>query len=480
MEPTFFGILVIAAGAFLWRYSVTTMLCFVLVCTLFGSTAALYLSALGNSTILPANLALVFLAAKVVMSPAGRFSNIAEAGRQNALLVVYCCFGAATAFVLPHIFHHGIYVAPMRTVSERLYGVQPVTFTSQNITTSVYLMGSLLAALMAGAAVRSERQWHLLLTTLVAITWVHFGFGIADFVFDKIGHKEWLEMFRTATYAELDQETYGGVHRIAGIFAETSSYSGYGLGLLALNLEFWLRNLEAKKTGAAALAMVFVLMLTTSTTAYVGLAAIALLLVIRLLVTPMQLPVRKLIVLTALGVLAVAAVLAILIFDKKSATFATELLLRSTVHKVHTESGLQRAYWAGRAMNAFYSSYGIGVGVGSFRSSGIFQAIAGSTGVIGLISFFGYVIAVLKPISRQSHNTQGGGLESVGAAFAWAAVIGLLPALVSGASPDPGLEFAILCGVALAFSAAGKVAQRSGRADIFTPATVRGVQAQIP
>jgi hypothetical protein len=470
MEPTFFGIIVIAAGAFLWRYSVTTMLCFVMVCTLFGSTAALYLTALGNSTILPANLALLFLAAKVLLSPAGRFSNLAESVRQNGLLVVYCCFGAMTAFVLPHIFSHGIYVAPLRTVSERLYGVQPVMFSSQNITTSVYLMGTLLAALMAGAAVRSERNWHLFLSTVIIITWVHFGFGIADLVLDKIGHKEWLAIFRTATYAELDQEAFGGVHRIAGIFAETSSYSGYGLGLLALNIEFWLRNLEPKKTGAAAIAMVFVLMLTTSTTAYVGLAAIALLLVIRILFTPMQLPVRKTIALAVLGVLAVVAVLALIVFDKKSAAFATELLLRSTVHKVHSDSGLQRAYWAQRAMDAFYASYGLGVGVGSFRSSGLFQAIAGSTGVIGLVSFFGYLAAVLKPFSRRSHITQAFGLEGIGAAFGWAAAIGLLPVLVSGGSPDPGLEFAVLCGTALALSGAGAALRLRPTPEFMRPA----------
>ena len=91
MEPTTFGIIVIAAGAFLWRYSVTTMLCFVMVCTLFGATAAAYLTALGNSTILPANLALMFLVARVMLSPAGSFPNLTEAVRQNALLVVYCC-----------------------------------------------------------------------------------------------------------------------------------------------------------------------------------------------------------------------------------------------------------------------------------------------------------------------------------------------------------------------------------------------------
>jgi hypothetical protein len=454
MEPTVFGIIVVAVGAFLWRYSVTTMLCFVMVCTLFGSTAALYLTALGNSTILPANLALLFLAAKVMMSPAGHLSNLVAVGRQNGWLVAYCCFGAATAYILPHIFSHGIYIAPLRTVSERLYGVQPVKYSSQNITTSIYLMGTLLAALMAGAAVRSERKWHMLVTTVIVMTWAHFGFGIADLVLDKIGHKEWLAIFRTATYAELDQEAFGGVHRIAGIFAETSSYSGYGLGLLALNLEFWIRNLEPKKTGAAAIAIAGVLMLTTSTTAYVGLAAIALLLMARILFTPMQFPARKMIVLAVAGVLAGAAVLALIVFDKKSAQFATDLLLQSTVHKVHSGSGLQRAYWAHRAIEAFYASYGLGVGVGSFRSSGIIQAIAGSTGVIGLISFFGYVASVMKPFSRRSHSTRAVGLDGLGAAFGWAAVIGLLPAMFSGGSPDPGLEFAVLCGSALALSGA--------------------------
>jgi len=473
MEPTTFGALVMLAGVLLWRSSVTAMLCFVLVCTLFGATAAVLVPVLGNATILPANLALLFLAAKVLFSPAGRSAELAAAVRQNGLMAAFCCYGAATAFILPHIFSHGIYISPMRTVSERLFGVQPVAFSSQNITTGVYLMGTLLATIMAAAVVRAERKWQLLINTIVVMSWVHIGFGIADLVFDALGHKEWLEVFRTATYAELDQEAYGGVHRIAGIFAETSSYSAYGLGLLALNMEFWLRNLAPKKTGAVVLAMAGILMMTTSTTAYAGLGLYALLLCARILFTPMQLPVRKTIILGVVGALSVAAILALVVFDKKTADFFSEILLRSTVNKVHSDSGIQRSFWAQKAMDAFFASYGLGVGVGSFRSSGLFQAIAGSTGVAGLLCFFGYLAAVLKPFTLQSHRTQNIGLEGVGAAFGWAAVVGLLPAFISGASPDPGLEFGLFCGTSLALSGAGLALRRR-------PPQGPRVQAMLP
>jgi hypothetical protein len=94
-------------------------------------------------------------------------------------------------------------------------------------------------------------------------------------------------------------------------------------------------------------------------------------------------------------------------------------------------------------------SHGLGVGVGSFRSSSLFTAVLGSVGPAGLIVFLGYCAQVAKFGRRSSYSSQVDMRIGAGAAAGWTALMTLAPAAVSWPSGDPGLLFALMAGLSL-------------------------------
>jgi hypothetical protein len=447
MTPTIFGYLIAAAAVFMMPASITTMLGLVLVASLLGGASAVTLPSLGGSSIAPASFALIFLVIRILLSPAGRFPIVAKALVQNPFLAFFCIYGAISAFLFPRLFFHVINVAQLRGVSAGIFGTSPVEFSSQNITTAVYLFGTFLAFLCALIASGLEHRKRLLLKTIAVVSWTHILFGVLDIILSRAGMRDVLDFFRNANYMQLAQEV-GGVQRVAGIFPEPSAYAGYGFAFLVLNTELWMRAEMPRLTGITSLALLIMLLLTTSSTAYVSIAGYALILLLRMIFTPLRLPLSKKISLGIIASIGGTVLLTLEVFMPAMSRLMLDIVQQMTFGKLHSLSGIQRSFWAHRAWEAFWASSWIGIGAGSLRSSGLVSAIAGSMGLVGLFSFFGATWTILKPASLLTHRLQVGEDQRIRASFAWAAVLSLVPGLLSLASPDPGLLFGIFAGVA--------------------------------
>jgi hypothetical protein len=448
MTPTIFGYLFAAAAIACMAASITTMLGLVLVASLMGAASALSLNGLGGASVTPASLVLLFLVLRILMSPAGQFSIVAKAFQQNMFFSFFCLYGAATAFLFPTVFFHALNVPPLRTVGGGLFATAPVEFSSQNITTAVYLVGTYLASLSACIAYALERRENKLLNAVAIVSWAHIGFGVMDIVFTRIGLRDALEFFRNAHYQQLAQDI-GGIQRVAGIFPEASAYAAFAFSFLVLNAELWMRNIRPALTGTTAFALLIMSMLTTSSTAYVSIAIYALLLLVRIFFTPMRLALGKSLVLGAIALAAITVLLILEVFMPAMSNFLIEILNQLTLQKLHTVSGMQRTFWAQKGWEAFWTSEWIGIGAGSFRSSGLISAVAGSLGAVGLAALGGSVWVILRPMRAQTYDVQTTGNVALRSAFAWAATFTLVPALFSLPSPDPGLIFGVFSGIAV-------------------------------
>jgi len=447
MTVTIFGYLIVLAAVLMMPSAITMMLGLVLVSSLLGGASAIILTSLGGSGIAPASLALVFLVLRIFMSPAGRFPVIAKGLIQNPFLAFYCIYGAITAFLLPRLFFHAVNVPQLRAIGGGLFGTAPVEFSSQNITTAVYLLGTFLGFLGAMIAGGLEPHKRLLLRTVVIVSWAHILFGILDIILSKAGLREILDFFRNANYLQLVQEV-GGVQRVAGIFPEPSSYAAYGFAFMVLNTELWMRAEMPRWTGITSLSLLIMLLLTTSSTAYGSIAVYALLLLLRMTFTPLRLPLNKKMVLALIASVGGAILLTLEVFVPSMSALMLDILQQMTLGKLHSLSGIQRTFWAHRAWHAFWVSNWVGVGAGSLRSSGLMSAIAGSMGLAGIITFLGATWLILKPTKVLTHRIQGSDDQRIRAAFGWAAILMLVPALLSLPSPDPGLLFGIFAGIA--------------------------------
>jgi hypothetical protein len=448
MMPTIFGGIVIAIGAVLLAYgSILTMLCFVLCASMFGGSAALVLSAMGGSTIPPGNFALIFLVLRCMLAWLVHDPRLPEAFTANRVLIVFWLYSVLGALLLPRVFAHAIDVTPLRPeLSFYLYAASPLQFSSQNVTVSVYMTGTLLAAICAYLAGTRPGAGPVIARLGSAIAAIHAVLGILSLPF---GQTVFFTFFRNGFYAQVDQ-AIDGVGRINGIWAEPATYAAYGVIWFIFTAELWLRGVDRRWTGTGLLLITSALILSTSTTAYVGIGAYGVVLVGRQIVAQRTISITNMMWLMGAFLIAVALGLTVLIASPTITAHVDRVLTMTVANKLDSSSGLQRAFWAKQGIDAFLVSAGLGIGPGSFRSSSLLAAIMGSTGIIGTSAFLIYLAQAFCPLRRSTYRTQGDIRTQVGVAASWTSVMALLPAFLSAPSPDPGYVWGIFCGLALA------------------------------
>jgi hypothetical protein len=463
MSFTIFGLAVFLIGLILlFAGDFLSMFVFVIGASLMGGSSAIQLTAIGHSSVQPTYLALGFLILRAVVPGSGCVKQAPQAIERNLWLVGYCLYSAATAFILPRLFSHKILVDPLLPNAASLFQTVPLRLTAQNLTTAVYLLGDVALAVLASIAAMRPRSLQVLVPAICVVGWLHIGFGLFGLALSAVHMEGVLSFIRNGGYAQLNQ-AYGGFVRIQGIFPEASTYAAYGFTLFVFTCELWLRNVRVRWTGPVTAAMFAVLVMSTSSTAYLALIAYAAVLAFRWLVFGGSLPGSKAVPLIV-GVLASSVLaLALVAVFPKAASAAGEMLSHMTVKKLGTDSGAQRLFWAMQGWNAFKVSHGLGIGAGSFRSSSLLTAVLGSTGVLGALLLLGHLLAVFKPGRSSTYFRGATDMQSAGAAAAWAVIVGSIPLFINSPSPDPGMQFALFSGLALAWRAAPATATSKAR-----------------
>ncbi len=452
MTITIFGVMIAVIGGYLMlRASTLAMLLFVMLTTLMGGSAAFQLST--GSSILPSIFAVLLLATRCMLPshrPPGRFRTAASA---NLPLLLFTAYGMAGAIILPFIFAGALDVAPLRPVrTPDPFATVPLSFTPQNLTSAGYLFTTMLGAVCAFVAVQSVRAEHRLAKIASIIGLMHASLGFLGIFAANSSFSVVFRFFRNALYNQVDQDV-GGFARMNGIMAEPSSFAGFGLIYFVFNMELWLRDINRQMTGIAALFLLAALVVSTSTTAYIGIAGYAAILALRQLFAPKTIGLSKMItigltVLSAIGALIIIALLQPEVFRLIERIYSSMI-----VNKSESESALVRMMWARQGVEAFWVSGGLGVGVGSFRSSSLGTAILGSMGVVGIVTYGLHILRILQPLRRTDPVTPDASRLAVGAAASWTVVAMSVPAFVAAPSPDPGLTWGILSGIALGLRA---------------------------
>jgi hypothetical protein len=450
MIPTYIGAVVALVGIFLLiRGSAQAMFGFLICCGPFGGAAAIALPALGGSTIPPVTFCLAFLVLRLLLPGAGLGRLISESARANIFLLIFVAYGIIMAYLGPRMFGLDIKVVPMRAFDTNIYSTYPLVFSAQNITASVYLAGTFMCAMSAYVACRLEGGAKMLVRAAIIVVSVHMFFGITSVLFAGTPYRLFLDLFRNGNYAQLDQSV-GGYVRMAGIMPEPSAFAGFGFIWMAFMAECWYRDVRSNVTGPLAIAMLFTLLLSTSSTAYISVGGYAVLFFARLILVPVGVRSNKVLILALLGLVGSTLTSVILLMQPGLVRELTDIVLEMTVNKSTSLSGIQRAFWAKQGLNAFFASSGVGVGPGSFRSSSIVTAILGATGLVGSVSFVLYLITIIKPLRASTYHRVTSSSDATGVAAAWAAFCVLIPASVGSPTADPGTDFAILAGASLA------------------------------
>ncbi|WP_408589077.1 hypothetical protein [Novosphingobium sp.] len=438
--------------------TIEAMFGFLLVSALFGGSAAVTLPALGTgSSIPPVQFALVFMAMRLFVPGAGQMAAIGRAARANVWLASYVFYGVVLAYVAPRIFAGMIDVTPLRGRTEvryssfeaYLFATRPLKFTTQNITTSIYLCGTLLVAMAAHIICSNERGRLTLIRTMAIVGMIHSALGFLSVLGKNTPIDAGLMMFRNASYAQLDN-AYQGFVRMTGIWPEASGYAAFAMVWFVFVFECWMRRIETRFTFPAALALLAALVFSTSSLAYVGLPFYAILLITRAMVFPGAVSLDRALWMAAAALAMTILVGVVLAVHPLFADQFIDLVKHMTIDKSGSTSGTQRRFWAMQGISAFWVSGGIGIGPGSFRSSSLVTAVLGCTGVVGAITLTLHFVRAFKPLRHSTYASVQDPTLATGAACAWALVQSLFVSALALPGCDPGTDFAILTGAALA------------------------------
>lgn len=368
-----------------------------LICTtLFGAAAAILV---GGANIQPAHLFLAFVLATVLArrheaAAAIRAVSFGQPGFWLLCLVVY---GIGSAVLLPRLLAGGTQIVPLGASEYANTGsTVPLGPVSSNITQSIYMLANLICFGMTVAIGSRRGGFRIIVVALLSYSAGNVLLAMLDIGTYATGTQALLNFMRNAQYAMHFDDEVNGAKRIVGSYPEASAFARATLGAFAFTGTLWLFGRNAALTGLLAVASFALVILSTSSTGLAGAPLVLLILYISMLwrtgFDP-TLPFSSAAALCA-PVLLITLILAVLLDDRASEIvqrYADTLIF----NKSSSTSAIERSSWNSYAIQNFFDSLGLGVGLGTVRTSSFPVALLSNVGIPGTVFYLLFVTTAL-------------------------------------------------------------------------------------
>lgn len=482
MIPSAAGLAVVAILLVAGRLLRRGMLWPLFLSVAFGSTAFATLPALGGaSPLIYTLLAILVILATIARRDLSRQVRTVFVVQPACWLAVgLLIYVLAGAYILPRLFLGDALVYVVSRKSDGTSGVfiVPLLPQSMNMTQAAYMALGLLTFIAVSISLLGMRRLEDVRMALLGWVVLILASGVLDLVAGSVGLGDIFEPLRTASYAMMTADTHAvaGFKRINGLFSEAAAYASVLVPSLAFAVAYW------RVTGGAfALALVLVgsalLVLSTSTTAYVTAALCGIWLalgILREMVWRLRVRAPDL-VLLGFVVVAAAGGLALYIVNESFFAPMVRLLDLMVFSKSTSDSALERGAWNAQAMRAFIDTWGLGVGIGSTRTSSWAVAVISHLGVPGALLMLAMVLLMLRGQAGLDLRRAPRHIVALAHGCRAAGLATLVAACVSAPSADPGIMFFLLLAGVLAcrhhFSLAGYHRRRARRSHSWQPAT---------
>lgn len=455
MELLPIGLLVAGAVALIGYASGSAVVVGLFVSIAFGATAFAAVPALGGSS--PQIYTLFALAMiAVALLRHGAAQELYRLFRRDWTMPLAFALGVYVvvgAYALPRIFAGK--ASAFIPVGGRIFEA-PLAPVPGNITQPLYFTVGILTFFALPVWLLRTRNWSAVRVAVLAFAAANAVLGLVDILAKVVGIPDILAPIRTASYAYLTSVVEVSFWRIAGGHAEASAFAQSAIAALGISFCYWRATGSVAAFVIAALNAVL-LVFSTSSTAYVALVVLALvyafhvanwLLAGRLsmrdsgAVAILVLVCFATIVLWAAGVKPVQALFNL---------FDTMMLKKGL-----SESASERSYWNMQALAGFTATGGLGIGLGSSRTSSWLVAVVAQLGAFGAVSMLILVISIVQDAARvetQARAVRNRERLGIASAARGGALASLLASSVSGASADPGLLFFVCAGVVVGLRA---------------------------
>jgi hypothetical protein len=402
--------------------------------TLLGAAAAFNLDSLGGQSISPAHLLLCFLIFRLLIERDIRAKalEMIELGRPGFWLMLTVILSLFTAFFMPRLFQGQTFVYAVRAT---MGGVVPLEPATSNLTQSIYFIADATCFVVMSGYVATRGGIKVMLNVVLVVATTNLVFAVLDLLTYFTNTVIIFSFIRNANYNMLVDTELAGFKRIVGSFVEASSFGATTLGYFGFIGRLWLLGLYPRLTFALSSLSLCATLLATSTTAYVGLAALLaftyLELVIRAVVRPLTFQMR--VFLFGAPLLLAIVVIAIALDDSYSA-YIQNLLDTFLFNKLSSASGEERSAWNRQALQSFFDTFGFGFGNGSGRASSFPIAALASLGLFGTVPFCIFFIGLFFASSR------GATLDPIDGAARQGAKYMCLAWLISGTISAPMID----------------------------------------
>jgi hypothetical protein len=449
------GLIILGLGgaAILWSSAAafTVMLC----ASLLMAASAVFI---GGSNIQPGHLSIGLFFAAIAIRKSGLSAMLkAVSPAQPGFWLLLCLiWGVMSAFVMPRLFFEAFTVYPPDEINAFGQIIErPLVPRGSNITQTIYLFGNMLAFAAAAAFARNHDAMRSVAVAVLIAGMMNLFFALLDVVTHEIGMTHLLSFIRNATYAQGFAHEVFGMKRITGSYPEASTYAYVTTGLFAFLLRLWRGGIDLPFLLPVTGALFVTLLLSTSTTAYVALAAYLCAVYGRQLTgSDRTLPLTRkgtsrqgaLISLLPFAVFAVVTVIALKpdLLDP-----VNEFFTEGVANKLQSQSGMERSRWNAGGVEALVNTFGLGAGMGSVRASSLVISLLANLGLLGSAFFFIFMARVFT-YDTMKPRLAGPLAESqqIAAAARSGAFAIFIALTISGTMPDPGIQFSVFAGVA--------------------------------
>ena len=363
-------------------------------------------------------------------------SALKLAGIAFLLFVIY---GTLSILLFPRIFEGIPVYDPRKGIDAQYMNLTPLQFSPSMAGQVMYLWINSLVLIFA--AMHSSRSGALekfaryvvwagtLVVALAIFQFLAWIIGI-PFPYQYINNVEGWSL----GYAQY----LGDVKRINGPFTEPSNLAAFLLGFVAFLLRLWIGE-KGRWLGVLLLFALLSLLLTTSTTAYVGLSVLLTLLALSGLVAAVKHRVLRQRNLVALGLL--LSVMVIGVLGSLALEPVGKVVRAAILEKSVSGSFVHRTAADWRALEIVLETAGLGVGLGGNRPSSFLTWLLSNVGIVGTATF---IVGILLMISAARGACRG--IEAVkrqcllASAAAWGLVAHLSAKIIS----QPDLSFPTL------------------------------------
>lgn len=443
MQMSLPGLLVVAAILIVAYYSRGMLIIGLVASQAFGATAAMTLIFLGGSS----PLIYTMFAALLVTAVAARrriwfdLGSVFGSIRPVWVLASLMAYAIIGAWLFPRFFagQTAVFVQSKTRVAVVEASLAPV---SGNISqTGYFILGGLTAIALCVLLLHSNRIDQVRRGFFL---WcgLHTGMGLVDLIGKNAGAGDLLAPIRTANYALVTEAVEAGFVRITGPFSEASSFASVSLCCLAFCYTYW-RKAKSRLAQCLAGILLFLTVLSTSSTAHVGLILLCLPVAFSMLVSVFRGRVeREEILLTALMATGVVAIMGISLYNAGVLEPFVKLINATIVNKADSASGEERAYWNVKSLQSFLDTSGLGIGFGSSRASSWPIAVLSQLGLFGSL-MMAILLGVLVSGLGRMREWVDPETDAVVTSVRNASLAGIIASSVSGGSADPGILFFI-------------------------------------